>query len=82
MNSIIIKALDFFDARLKVSMPDQSQDSKYQKYAAYADKHSLFDLMHSLTSKLMVARPVDPFQFMIDFLLASTCMNNLSSACH
>ncbi|KAI8913478.1 hypothetical protein EDD86DRAFT_245114 [Gorgonomyces haynaldii] len=43
-------------------------DTKLEKFAAYAEKHGLYDLFQDLLSKMIVAMPSDPFQFMIDFL--------------
>ncbi|KAI8899563.1 adenylate kinase-domain-containing protein [Globomyces pollinis-pini] len=40
---------------------------KIQQIAEYAEKHELFDLFQELLSKLIIARPADPYQFMIDY---------------
>lgn len=39
---------------------------KLEAFAAYAEKHGLYDMFQSVLSKLIIARPTDPFQFMID----------------
>jgi adenylate kinase len=37
-------------------------------FAEYADKHGIYDKFHYLVSRLLLAKPADPFQFMIETL--------------
>ena len=41
---------------------------KTEAFSAYADRHELFDMFENLISKLLIDRPVDPIQWMIDKL--------------
>lgn len=48
------------------TMTDLTDTGKNEKFAAYAEKHELFDLFQSSVSKLLIAKPADPYQFLID----------------
>jgi hypothetical protein len=37
-------------------------------FADYADKHGIYDKFNYILSRVLLARPADPFQFMIDIL--------------
>lgn len=39
---------------------------KNKTFAEYAEKHGLFDLLQSSLSDLIIAKPEDPYQFLID----------------
>ncbi|KAI9360335.1 adenylate kinase-domain-containing protein, partial [Zopfochytrium polystomum] len=41
---------------------------KIEAFAAYADRHELFDLFDALLSRLLIEKPADPLAWMIDAL--------------
>jgi adenylate kinase len=41
---------------------------KLEGFASYADQHELFDLFEGLISRMVIERPQDPLQWMIDAL--------------
>lgn len=47
-------------------MSDLTETGKNETFTAYAEKHDLYDLFHSTVSKLLIAKPVDPYQYLID----------------
>jgi adenylate kinase len=47
-------------------MSDLTDTGKNETFTEYAEKHELYDLFHSTVSKLLIARPTDPYQFLID----------------
>ena len=47
-------------------MSDLTETEKNETFTAYAEKHELYDLFHSTVSKLLISRPTDPYQFLID----------------
>ena len=49
-------------------MSDLVDNDKLDSYAAYVDKHGLFDLFHNIITKITIEKPVEPFQFIIDRL--------------
>jgi hypothetical protein len=40
--------------------------TKDDSFSEYAEKHGLYDLFQRTVEKLVISRPVDPYQFMID----------------
>ncbi|KAL2913970.1 hypothetical protein HK105_206561 [Polyrhizophydium stewartii] len=49
-------------------MSDLVGADRTEALAAYADRHGLFDLLQRIVARLVVARPAEPFQFIIDQL--------------
>ncbi|KAJ3325571.1 Adenylate kinase 8 [Boothiomyces sp. JEL0866] len=48
-------------------MKDIVTQEKLEAFANYADRHEIYDLFKDTVSALMVSRPADPFQFMMDY---------------
>ncbi|KAJ3312804.1 Adenylate kinase 8, partial [Blyttiomyces sp. JEL0837] len=44
------------------------EPAKFETFAAYADRHELFDLFERLLSRMLIERPADPLQWMIEAL--------------
>ena len=40
-----------------------------ESFADYADRNSIFDKFQYLMSRVLLAKPADPYQFMIELLL-------------
>ncbi|KAJ3273042.1 Adenylate kinase 8 [Terramyces sp. JEL0728] len=40
---------------------------KLEAFANYADRHEIYDLFRDTVSALVISRPADPFQFMMDY---------------
>ncbi|KAJ3044659.1 Adenylate kinase 8, partial [Rhizophlyctis rosea] len=49
-------------------MEDLLDRNRAEAFASYADKHELFELFESIVSRLLIERPEDVIQFMIDQL--------------
>lgn len=47
-------------------MSDLVNLQKLEGFSNYAEKHDLFDMFGKCVSKLIVARPADPYQFIMD----------------
>lgn len=47
-------------------MSDLTETGKNETFTVYAEKHDLYDLFHSTVSKLLISRPTDPYQYLID----------------
>jgi hypothetical protein len=43
-------------------------ENKVQSFAEYADKHELFDMFERLITNMLIERPSDALQWMIDTL--------------
>jgi hypothetical protein len=52
-------------------MADLTDTGKNELFAAYAEKHEIFDMFQNAISKLLIARPSDPYQFLIDTISKS-----------
>ncbi len=42
-------------------------DDQIESFANYAEKHDLFEKFHDAVSKLIICKPSDPYQFLIDY---------------
>jgi hypothetical protein len=57
-------------------MSELIEKTKLEAFASYgcafcltlADKHDLFDLFRTMTTKMLMDKPTDIFQYMMDFL--------------
>lgn len=47
-------------------MNDHLDPTKLASFASYADRYEIFDLFQDLLQKLVISKPADPIQFMID----------------
>jgi hypothetical protein len=53
-------------------MSDLLESNQLEDFAIYSEKHHLFDSFTDAVSKLVIAKPVDPFGFLIDYFTKST----------
>ena len=53
---------------ININMDDLLDRNRAEAFASYADKHELFDLFESIVSRLLIERPEDVIQFIIDQL--------------
>ncbi len=42
-------------------------DEQMEAFANYAEKHEIFEMFRDAISKLVIAKPSDPYQFLIDY---------------
>lgn len=57
----------YFNLFLYFRMSDLIDSNQLEEFANYSEKHSLFDLFSDAVSKLIIARPADPYGFLIDY---------------
>jgi hypothetical protein len=48
-------------------MSDLLDSNQLEEFSNYSEKHSLFDLFSDAVSKVIIARPADPYGFLIDY---------------
>jgi hypothetical protein len=42
-------------------------DEQMEAFANYAEKHDIFDMFRDCVAKLVIDKPSDPYQFLIDY---------------
>ena len=50
------------------SMSCQFDKKTLELFAEYADKHGIYDKLNYILNRVLLAKPADPVQFMIDLL--------------
>jgi hypothetical protein len=48
-------------------MSDMLNEDKLNKFAFYAEKHGLYELLSDAVQKLVIHKPNDPYMYLINF---------------